>query len=284
MGNSTLPQQLAQVVMPSKTLLFIHGMYLTPLCWEHWLDYFQPKGYRCIAPPWPDRNRPIRTLRKIHPDPLLGRLTLSRVVDHYASLIHMLEEKPILIGHSMGGLVAQILLQRYEAIGGIAINSAPPRSIFTPTLILKKSNWPQLKKFIKLNWPHLNPFISQSEPVLMTLDRFQSTFVNGLPEEKQQSAFERYVVPESRRVPAEALTKAAAIDFHSPHPPLLLVAGANDQLIPPLLSETACEKYRSSPAITDFKEFPELAHFLLVQPGWEEVAGYIATWLAEKGV
>jgi len=108
--------------MPSKTILFIHGMYMTPLCWEHWLDFFQAKGYRCIAPAWPERDKPVQELRKIHPDPQLGHLTLSRVIEHYADLIHMLEEKPILIGHSMGGLVVQVLLQRYEAIAGVAID------------------------------------------------------------------------------------------------------------------------------------------------------------------
>ena len=137
----------------SKTILFIHGMYMTPLCWEHWLDYFQAKGYRCIAPAWPDRDKPVRALRKNHPDPQLGHLTLSRVIEHYASLIHMLEEKPILIGHSMGGLVVQLLLQRYEAIAGVAIDSAPPQGVFTTR-----------QAFLKSNWPHINPFVSQTTP------------------------------------------------------------------------------------------------------------------------
>ena len=116
--------------MTSKTILFIHGMYMTPLCWEHWLDYFQAKGYRCIAPAWPGRDKPVETLRK-SPDPQLGQLSLKRVIEHYSSLIQMLEEKPILIGHSMGALVVQLLLQRYEAIAGVAIDSAPPLGVLT---------------------------------------------------------------------------------------------------------------------------------------------------------
>jgi pimeloyl-ACP methyl ester carboxylesterase len=259
--------------MPSKTILFIHGMYMTPLCWEHWLDYFQEKGYRCIAPAWPDRDRPVQELRKSHPDPQLGRLTLSRVIDHYASLIHMLEEKPILIGHSMGGLVVQLLLQRYEASAGVAIDSAPPQGVFTAKV-----------EFLKSNWPHINPFVPQGSPIQMTLERFQYTFVNDLPLEVQQAAFERYVVPESRRVPAQSLTKVAAIDFSSPHPPLLLVAGSNDHLIPAALNQTNYKKYKRSASVTDFKKFAGRTHFTIGQPGWEEVAGYIATWLKENGV
>ena len=254
--------------MPSKTILFIHGMYMTPLCWERWLDYFQAKGYRCFAPAWPDRDRPVQTLRKSHPDPSLGRLTLSRVIEHYAGLIPMLEEKPILIGHSMGGLVVQLLLQRYVAFAGIAIDSAPPRGVFSTKLT-----------FLKSNWPHINPFISQASPIQMTLKRFQYTFVNDLPLEVQQTAFERYVVPESRRVPVESLTKVASIDFSSSHPPLLLVAGSNDHLIPASLNQTNYDKYKRSLSITDFKEFANRTHFIIGQSCWEEVAGYIAAWL-----
>jgi len=259
--------------MPSKTILFIHGMYMTPLCWEHWLDTFQAKGYLCIAPAWPGRDRSVEALRKSHPDPQLGRLTLKRVIEHYASLIPMLEEKPILIGHSMGGLIVQLLLQRYEAIAGVAIDSAPPLGVLTTQ-----------PAFLKSNWPHLNPFVSQSSPIQMTLERFQYTFVNDLPLEIQQAAFERYVVPESRRVPAGSITKVAAIDFSSPHPPLLLVAGSNDHLIPASLNQTNFNKYKRSPSVTDFKEFAGRTHFTIGQPGWEEVAGYIAAWLDEKGV
>ena len=259
--------------MPSKTILFIHGMYMTPLCWEHWLDTFQAKGYRCIVPAWPDRDKPVQTLRKKHPDPQLGRLTLSQVIEHYANLIHMLEEKPILIGHSMGGLVVQLLLQRYEAIAGVAIDSAPPLGVITTD-----------KAFLKSNWPHINPFISQSSPIQMTLERFQYTFVNDLPLEVQQAAFERYVVPESRRVPAQSLTKVAAIAFRSPHPPLLLVAGSNDHLIPASLNQTNYKKFKRSASITDFKEFAGRTHFIIGQPGWEEVADYVAAWLKEKKV
>jgi pimeloyl-ACP methyl ester carboxylesterase len=257
--------------MKSKTIVFIHGMYMTPLCWEYWLNYFQTKNYRCIAPAWPGRDKPVETLRRSHPDPELGSLTLSEVVEHYASLIKNLDEKPILIGHSMGGLVVQLLLQKYAGVTGVAIDSAPPQGVFTTKLA-----------FLKSNWPHINPFVPQGSPIQMTLERFQYTFVNDLPPELQKAAYERYVVPESRRVPAQSLTKVAGIDFSSPHPALLLVAGSNDHLIPASLNQTNFKKYKSSPSITDFKEFAGRTHFTIGQPGWEEVAGYIATWLEDQ--
>ena len=98
--------------MKPQTILFIHGMYMTPLCWEHWLEYFQAKGYRCLAPAWPGRDKPIEELRKTHNDPELGRLGLHQVIESYAAQIRSMDEKPALIGHSMGGLVVQLLLQQ----------------------------------------------------------------------------------------------------------------------------------------------------------------------------
>lgn len=110
--------------MKSKTIVFVHGMYMNPLCWEHWVDYFQSKGYRSAAPAWPGRDQPVDTLRRQHPDPQLGALTLSNVLEELADTIKALDEKPILVGHSMGGLVVQLLLQRDLAVAGVAIDSA----------------------------------------------------------------------------------------------------------------------------------------------------------------
>ena len=252
--------------MKSNTVVFIHGMYMSPLCWEQWLAYFQAKGFNCLAPAWPGRDQPVSVLRKNHPDPELGRLTLTQVVEHMAAVIANLDEKPILIGHSMGGLVVQLLLQREIAAAGVAIDSAPPAGVFTP-------KW----SFLKSNWPHITPFAAQSSPISMTFDRFQYTFVNTLPLAEQQAAFEKYVVPESRRVPRQSLT--ASVDFKKPHPPLLLVAGSSDHLIPASLNKMNYERYAQSPSITDFKEFPGRAHFMVGQSGWEEVADAILAWL-----
>jgi len=257
--------------MKSNTIVFIHGMYMTPLCWEQWVNRFQAKGYNCLTPAWPGRDKPVDILRKNHPDPQLGKLTLSNVVEQLADTIEKLEEKPILIGHSMGGLVVQLLLQRDIAAAGVAISSAPPMGVFTTKLA-----------FLKSNWPHITPFTAQSVPIQMTFERFQYTFVNTLPLAEQQAAFERYVVPESRRVPRESLT--TKVDFKKQRPPLLLVAGSTDNLIPASLNKTNYDKYKQSSSITDFKEFAGRTHFIVGQKGWEEVADYVLTWLNDKGV
>jgi pimeloyl-ACP methyl ester carboxylesterase len=259
--------------MGARTIVFIHGMYMTPLCWEGWVDRFQSKGYHCLLPAWPGRERPIEALRKAHPDPELGKLTLRRILDALTQTIQSLDEKPVLIGHSMGGLITQLLLQENLAATGIAIDSAPPVGVLT-------TDW----SFLKANWGHITPFVSSNQPVEMTFKRFQYAFVNSMPRTDQEAAFEKYAVPESRRVPRDALTAVARIDFSKPHPPLLLIAGSIDHLIPPSLVRLNYRKYHRSPSLTDFKEFPNRNHFIIGQTKWEQVADYCLDWLGHQAI
>jgi alpha-beta hydrolase superfamily lysophospholipase len=136
--------------------------------------------------------------------------------------------------------------------------------------------------FLKSNWPHITPFIAQNKPIAMTFERFQYTFVNSMPISDQKAAFERYVVPESRRVPRESLT--ARIDFSKPHPPLLLIAGGADHIIPASLNKSNFVKYKKSPSITNYKEFPGRVHFTIGQQGWEEVSTYVLSWLKDQRI
>lgn len=113
----------------------------------------------------------------------------------------------------------------------------------------------------------------------MTLEQFQYAFVNALPPDKQRAAYDRYVVPESRGVPTSSLGAAGKVDFRKPHPPLLITAGEKDHIIPASLNKANYNKYRSSPSVTEFKEFPERDHFVIGENGWEEVADYCMKWL-----
>jgi len=114
------------------------------------------------------------------------------------------------------------------------------------------------------------------------IPKSQYTFVNTLPITEQRAAYEKYVMPESRRVPRESLTARA--DFEKPHPPLLLIAGSADHIIPASLNHSNYAKYKTSPSVTDFKEFAGRTHFLIGQKDWEEVADYVLAWLSEKGM
>jgi pimeloyl-ACP methyl ester carboxylesterase len=252
--------------MKTQTILLIHGMFMTPLCWEHWIPCYQAKGYRVIAPAWPGRDKLVETLRKKHPDPELAKLKLSDIVEHIANFIKGLDEKPAIIGHSMGGLVVQLLLQRDLAVAGVALDPAPPMGVFTTAF-----------SFVKANFPAINPFLL-NRPVMMTFEHFQYAFVNTLPLEEQRAAYERYLVPESRRVPTQSLTAAGRVDFKKSHPPLLITAGEKDHIVPASLNRTNYRKYQGS-SVTEFKEFPGRDHFLIGERGWEEVADYSLSWL-----
>ncbi|HEX7435036.1 MAG TPA: alpha/beta hydrolase [Anaerolineaceae bacterium] len=254
--------------MTKKTVVFIHGMYMTPLCWEHWVDYFQSRGYTCLTPAWPGRDQPVETLRKNHPDPQLGQLTLSAVLQSMTQTIQALDEKPVLIGHSMGGLIVQLLLQRDLAAAGVVIDSAPPQGVFS-------ISW----SFLKSNFPHINPMAAQDQPIAMSFERFQYAFANTLSAKEQRAAYDTYVVPESRRVPAESLTSVAHVDFKRAHAPLLIIAGSADHIIPASLNRTNYARYRGTDSVTDFKEFPGRTHFIIGQGQWEEVASYIQSWI-----
>lgn len=270
MQSARKPEQV--MAAPSHTVVFIHGMFMTPLCWEQWEPYFQSHGYRTLAPAWPEHDAPIETQRKLHPSARLGALTLEEVVEHYRKLIRGLDEKPILVGHSMGGLIVQLLLQEGLGAAGIAIDSAPPKGLIS----LKYS-------FLKSNWPAISPSAKPDEPIWMSLESFQYAFVNTLPLPEQQAVYSRFVVPESRRVGKGPTTDGAKIDFAKMRPPLLLIAGSEDHIIPASLNRDNYSKYSKAPAITDFREFPGRSHWTLGQQGWQEVADYTMSWLAGVG-
>lgn len=252
----------------SGTIVFIHGMFVTPRCWDGWVARFQAKGYRCIAPAWPHHDAPIQEQRAKHPDPALGALSIPDLVDHHERIIRGLGEPPILVGHSMGGLLVQLLVQRGLARAGVAIDSAPPKGVTS-------AKW----SFLRSNWPVISPFVSKHQPFFMSLSQFVYAFVHTLPPEAQRDAYERNVVPESRIVGRGTLTDAAKIDFDAPHAPLLFVAGELDRIIPASLNESNHARYKHAGSVTELKTFEGRTHYIIGQPGWEEVADHVAAFL-----
>jgi pimeloyl-ACP methyl ester carboxylesterase len=259
------------LIAQSHTVVFVHGMFMTPLCWEKWEAYFQAKGYQTLAPAWPLHDQPVPALRSAHPSSQLGELTLEQVLAHYRTVIAGLPEKPILIGHSMGGLIVQLLLAEGLGAAGIAIDSAPPEGVIS----LKYS-------FLKSNWPAISPSAKLAEPIPMTQAAFNYAFANCLPEDQQQATFQRYAVPESRRVGKGPTTKTAKVDYLRARPPLLMIAGSEDHIIPASLNRDNLAKYKKNPSITDFREFPGRCHVIIGQPGWEEVADYTLDWISKN--
>lgn len=259
-----------QITADSHTVLFIPGMYLTPAVWAEWESHFQSLGYTTLSPAWPQHELSVEAQNNLHPRAELGALTLSEVVDHYRNIIATLDEKPIVIGHSMGGLITQKLLQEGLIAAGIAINSAPPQGV-----VSAEAN------FLQANWPHLNPLTPVSEPVKLTLSEFAFGFTNGLPPLEQEAAYIHFAVPESRRIGRATLTPEAAVDDKAARAPLLLIAGGQDNTITSLLNYLNFTKYKNTPAITDYRQFPDRNHWTLRAAGWEAVADYVQGWIVE---
>ena len=195
------------------TIAFVHGNFVTRRCWEAFVPFFESRGYKCVPIAYPLRDETVESLRAKHPDPALARLKLSEVLDHHERIIRALPEKPIIIGHSFGGLLTQLLVQRDLAAAAVTIDSVPPANVIG-------TQW----SFLRSVLPAINP-LKRNEPYLMPFSHFQYTFVNGMPPAAQREAYDRHVVPESRVLAAGGLSSLARVDFARPHAPLLVIAG-----------------------------------------------------------
>ena len=254
----------------SKTIVFITGAFVTHLGWKPWQAFFESKGYTTFAPSWPFKEGSVAELRAKHPDgnPGLADLTLGALVDHYAAIITDLPEKPIIIGHSLGGLVTQILVNRGLPAAGVAIHPVPPQGII-----------PYEFSFLKAGFKALGLFTDQHETYLMSFEDWQYAFVNEMALEDQQAAYEANTIPESKSVARGGLTSDAHVDFEKPHPPLLITSGSIDHIIPAHLNNRNYEAYKQNGSVLEYKEFEGRNHFVLGQPTWREDAEYILNWL-----
>lgn len=254
-----------------KTVVFIHGAWVTPACWDQFVAFYGKRGYRCLAPPWPRKDASIEDLRA-DPSRLAG-LGVLEIVDHYDRIIRGLPEPPLLVGHSFGGLFVQMLLDRGLGSAGVAIDSAPPRGVFATELSVFRSNLPVL----------MQPG-ARKGVVRMTFPQFKYAFANMLNDADARTAYDEHVIPETGRIFFQAAlgTSAVRVDFSSAtRKPLLLIAGERDHVVAAGLNRSNFRKYSRTKARTDFKEFPGRCHWIIAQDGWEEVADYSAGWLDE---
>jgi pimeloyl-ACP methyl ester carboxylesterase len=252
----------------SKTLLFITGAFVGNECWDEWKAFYEQRGYTTLAPAWPFKDAPVEVLRQRHPDAEVASVRLVQLIAHYDAIARGLPEKPIIIGHSMGGLIAQILLQRNLAVAAVAIHSVPPQGIMTFKL-----------SFLIAGWGPLGFFTSAKKTFMMSFKQWQYAFTNGMPIEWQEKGYCSLAIPESKLVVRDTITAAAKIDLKAPHAPLLLIAGSTDHTIPASLNYSNYKKYTHKQSVTDYKLFAGRNHFVLAQPGWQELALYIQEWL-----
>lgn len=257
---------------PPDTVVLIHGLWMTPLSWEHWVERYSAQGFRVIARSWPGMERDIEELRQ-DPSPI-AELGVTEVVDHYERIIRALDRPPIIVGHSFGGLMTQILLDRGLGAAGVAIAPAPIKGvIFLPFSTLKVS------------FPALRNPANAHRAVPLTAEQFHYAFGNNMSEEESLAAYERYAVPGPDHLLFQAAlanfnpNAATMVDVHNDaRAPLLLIAGEHDHVSPPAVVKATYNLYRKSRAITDYKEFAGRSHFILGEAGWEDVADFSLRW------
>jgi len=196
------------------TIVLIHGLWMSPLSWEKWIERYGAHGYRVIAPGWPGMDGDIDQFRA---DPsAVDRLGMEEIIDHYETIIRDLDTPPIIMGHSFGG-----------------------------------------------------------------------AFANTMTEEAARQAYDRYAVPGPGRVLFQAAFAnlnphaATKADFRKDRAPLLLIAGEHDHTVPAVVDRSVAKHYEESPALTEYKEFPDRSHFIIGQDGWQEVADYALRWAVD---
>jgi pimeloyl-ACP methyl ester carboxylesterase len=255
----------------SKTVLFVHGAWMTPACWDDFKARYEQRGYRCLAPAWPHDDRPVSELRR-SPAPELARLGVREIVDHYARIIQAQAEPPILVGHSFGGLFVQMLLDRGLGASGVAIDPGPPRGIIPGP------------DAIRAALPVLLSWGGWRKTLTMSFESFQWGFAHTQPEAEQRAAYEKHVVPTPGRIYFQAvLGIGTKVNFKNPNrSPLLLIAGEKDRTANPSMVKAMYRRHSRSPSVTSFKSFPDRTHWLIGAPGWEEIADHAILWAEEQ--
>ena len=256
-----------------KTIVLIHGLWMTPRSWEPFRHFYEERGYEVLAPAWPRLHGEVEEIRR-DPSALAG-LGLLEIFEHYDKFVRTLPEPPILIGHSFGGLAVQVLLDRGLGAAGVSIDGTAPKGILPlPFSVIRAAN-PVLS----------NPF-NYGRTVALTFEQFRYTFANTMTEADARAAYEQQAVPGPGRPVFQSalgnLTPGAATmvnHLNDYRAPLLLIAGGSDHLVPPILNQVNFKKYGKSRAVTDYKEFPGRSHLIVAQEGWEEVAAYALNWV-----
>jgi alpha-beta hydrolase superfamily lysophospholipase len=254
-------------------LMLIHGAWLSSNSWDTFAEYFENRGFAVSAPEWPRKQGDVENLRK-DADEIEG-LGLTEIVDHYASEIQALDEPPVLIGHSYGGLIVELLLDRGLGRAGVAMSPAPPKGILVLPFSTLKAAAPALAHPSK--WHGI---------VTLTPEEFTYGFVNTFSPEDASAAYEKYAVPETGQI----FYEAGFANFHL-HPPtelhfkngdrapLLIVGAEKDHTVPASVSHKQYKKYEKSDAQTDYVEYPGRPHLMMVAEGWEEIAAGIESWI-----
>ncbi|MCX7816908.1 MAG: alpha/beta hydrolase [Syntrophales bacterium] len=247
-------------------VVMIHGMFVGPWCWEKFKTYFEKKGFICLTPYLRFHDKTWDQ----PPDERLVKTTIEDYLEDVEKTLSLLNEKPIIIGHSMGGLLAQMLAERNRAKAIVLISPAPPWGTFHISTSIFKLLW--------LNKPRL---ISLNKPLKPNFEGAVYSSLHLLPREDQVKAFSKFTYESPKVVAQIALwfldfKKSTYVDKNKVTCPALTIVGSEDRLTPPALVRKIHERYRN---VSTYIEFPHHSHMLIAEPGWETVAAAIVNWI-----
>ena len=264
--------------MAKHPVVFIHGLWMHSSTWKPWMQFFSQHGYETINPDWPGDGATVEESR--NNTKAIANHTIKEVADGYAKVISALPEKPILIGHSFGGLMVQILLGRDLGAAGVAIDPAPIKGVWQLPFSALRSSFSVLG----------NPF-NIKKAVTLSHKQFRYAFTNAITEEESKDLYDRFIVPSPARplfqVAFATLNPGAENKVNTANAargPLLITSGDKDHIVPPVLCKAALNQYKNSPATTELKSFADRGHSLALDHGWTEIAEYSLKWLNEKGL
>jgi non-heme chloroperoxidase len=270
-GSTTITEYEAEQVARANAgtatpVVFVHGLWLLPSSWAPWAKHFEEAGYVAVSPGWPDDPDSVADA-KANPE-VFAKKGIGDIADHFEAVIRGLDRKPVVIGHSFGGLLTEILAGRGLAHASVAISPAPFRGVLPLPISALRSGSPVLK----------NP-ANYNRAVPLTYEQFRYSFANAVGEEEARKLYESCSVPG----PGKPLFQAAAanlnpwteakVDHENPdRGPMLIISGTEDHTVPPAIAKASFKKERKNTGVTEYVEIEGRGHSLTIDAGWQEVA------------
>jgi non-heme chloroperoxidase len=264
---TTITEQVDQANASGRTpVVFVHGLWLLRTSWERWETVFDEAGYAPVAADWPDDPASVEAARA-NPDAFAGK-GVGQIADHVAELIGRLEKKPAVVGHSFGGLMAQIVAGRALTAAAVAIDPAPFRGVLPLPISALRSAFPVLG----------NP-LNRGRAISLTFDQFRYGWANALDEAEAKELFDTFMVAAPGKPLFQAamanLNPASEVKVNTKNPdrgPLLIISGEKDHTVPHAISHASYKRQAHNPGVTEFAELPNRGHALVIDSGWREVA------------
>jgi len=247
-------------------VVFVHGLWLLPGSWERWAQRFEEAGYTALTPGWPDDPETVAEANA-HPE-VMANKTVGEVASHFADIVAQLRRKPAIIGHSFGGLIAQILAGRGQSAATVAIDPAPFRGVLPLPFSTLKSAWPVLG----------NP-ANRNRAIPLTFDQFRYAFANAVSEEEAAELYQQFAVPaagkplfQGARANLNPWTEVKVDRKNPERGPLLLISGEKDHTVPHAITNAEYKLQRKNAGVTELVKLNGRGHSLIIDSGWREVA------------